>query len=252
MSDALGKNELLLAEAERELAHLGRQTIEARAALALLQEDVLEAQSRLVENQSPSELLEANVQLVLGILRAQNEAEITAKALSEISRIASVDELTNLPNRRHLLQRVERTIANSLHHEEHFALLFLDLNNFKKINDTLGHPVGDSVLRHAAQCLALSVRETDIVSRYGGDEFLILLGKVSRKSDAALVANKIIADLSAPLRVGEHVLHLAVSIGISFYPEDGNDTHTLINRADAAMYRAKRYGTGGFQFHDNA
>ena len=196
-----------------------------------------------------AQLLEANEQLVLAMLRAQTQAETTARALTEASRSAEHDELTELPNRVLLVDRFARAIVHAKRHSARLALLFLDLNNFKQINDTLGHAFGDQVLKLVAHCLASSVRESDTVSRHGGDEFLILLTEVSQASDAVLIADKVLATLGAPSRVGDHVLRLTASIGISIYPDDGEDAATLIDRADAAMYRAKRHGLGSFVFH---
>src|SRR5687767_13783625 len=117
-----------------------------------------------------------------------------------------------------------------------------DLDNFKQINDTLGHAFGDQVLKLAASRLASSVRAVDTVSRHGGDEFLILLAEVALASDAEAIADKLRAALAEPGLVGDHVVRLSASIGISLYPDDAEDADTLIELADAAMYRAKRHG----------
>ena len=132
------------------------------------------------------------------------------------------------------------------------ALLFLDLDHFKPINDSLGHALGDEVLKAVAQRLAAAVREADTVSRYGGDEFLILLSEVSQPADAELIAGKLIAAIAEPCRVGGHVLQLSASIGISLYPDDGEDIDLLIRKADNAMYRAKRHGPGSYALHGQA
>ncbi|HEX7440183.1 MAG TPA: diguanylate cyclase, partial [Caldimonas sp.] len=199
-----------------------------------------------------AQLLEANEQLLLAALRAQTDAEAAAdtaaRTLDEVSRSAELDALTELPNRVRLLDRFAHAIAIAKRHKARLALLFLDLNNFKEINDTLGHATGDEVLKLVAQRLVSSVREADTVSRHGGDEFLILLTEVSQASDAVLIADKVVAALGVPTRVGEHVLRLAASIGISIYPDDGEDAATLIDRADAAMYGAKRRGLGSLVF----
>jgi diguanylate cyclase (GGDEF)-like protein len=240
--------ESALVEAERELAQLRQQAEQTRAALGRLQRTVAEVQNQLDSNQS-AQLIEANEQLVLAALRARSEAEAASRALEQLARSAEFDPLTALPNRARLLDRFTRAIASAKRHGTRMALLFLDLNNFKQINDTLGHAVGDEVLRLSAQRLASLIRDEDTVSRYGGDEFVILLAAVSQPSDAVLVADKLIVALSAPCCVGEHVFRLTASIGICIFPEDGDDAHTLIARADAAMFRAKRQGTGSFIFH---
>jgi diguanylate cyclase (GGDEF)-like protein len=165
--------------------------------LARLHRNVVEAEGLLDISQS-ARLLEANEQLVLAVLRAQSDAEAASRALEELLRSAGLDALTALPNRVRLLDRFAGAIAHAKRHGRRMALLFLDLNNFKQINDTLGHAVGDEVLKLAAQRLASLVREEDTVSRYGGDEFLILLTEISQASDASLVADKVIAALGVP------------------------------------------------------
>ncbi|MBB6184963.1 diguanylate cyclase domain-containing protein [Oleiagrimonas soli] len=235
-------------KAARELAQLHEQAVQAREVLIRLQQDVVEAKSFLDSNRS-NQLLEANERLVICALNAKTEAEAASRALGELSRSAQLDALTALPNRVCLLDRFEGAIAFAKRHGTQVALLFFDLDDFKKINDTLGHAVGDGVLKLAAERLAALVRKEDMVSRYGGDEFLVLLTEVSHASDAILVADKMIASIAVPCRVGDHSLHLTASIGISIYPDDGADVETLIDRADTAMYRAKRIGLGRSVFH---
>jgi len=208
-----------------------------------------ESPEQVLSDSKAAQLVEANEQLILAALRAQCDAEAAAAASLRLSRAAELDALTELPNRVLLLDRLAQAIMFAKRQSTRFALLFLDLDNFKRINDTLGHAVGDQVLKVAGQRLASAIRGADTVSRHGGDEFLILLNAVSQAPDAAVIARKIAAGLGAPARVGSHVLRLTASIGISLYPDDGDDVDTLINRADAAMYRAKRRGLSGFAFH---
>jgi diguanylate cyclase (GGDEF)-like protein len=195
-----------------------------------------------------SKLVAANEQLVVTALRAQTDAAAATQALEVLARSSELDSLTDLPNRQSLMSRFNYAIAIARRTGTQLATLFVDLNNFKQINDTLGHAVGDQVLRLAAHRLSTAVRESDTVSRHGGDEFLILLTDVSHATDVLQIASKLISALARPARVGEHVLRLTASIGISRFPDDGEDTETLIHRADAAMYRAKRRGNGGFAF----
>ena len=237
------------ADALRELKRLQERTREARALLTRLQVEVAAAESSL-EGDRSSGLVEANEHLVLAMLRAQADAETSAQMLDEVSRSIKLDVLTSLPNRLLLLDRFAQAIAIARRHGTRLALLFLDINHFKEINDTLGHATGDEVLKLVALRLVASVREADTVSRHGGDEFLILRPEISQASDATHIAGKIIAAVSTPSRVGDHVLRLTASIGISIYPDDGEDAQLLIDRADAAMYRAKRHGLGSFVFHD--
>lgn len=188
----------------------------------------------------PAQLLAANEQLVLGMLRIQNEVEATENTLREIFRVASLDELTNLPNRRELRKRLHQTIDHAQHSDESFALLFLDLNDLKRINDTFGHQVGDAVLTEAAHCLTQCVHDHDTVARYGGDEFVILLTRCASHDEALAVADDIIQHLRTPRLINEYPLFISMSIGISLYPQNGANAQCLIDSADAAMYRVKR------------
>ncbi len=199
-----------------------------------------------------ADILEANEQLVIAVLQAKTDAEGAMRALLEVSRVAELDGLTQLPNRMLFLDRFTQAIAGKRRRHARMALLFLDLNNFKQINDTLGHAMGDEVLKLAARCMVESVRASDTVSRHGGDEFLILLDELAQASDAATIADKINVALARPTRFGEQVLSLTASIGISLFPDDGDDVCTLIDRADAAMYRAKRLGHSHRMFFDQS
>jgi diguanylate cyclase (GGDEF)-like protein len=230
------------------LTPLEEEVKEARADLTRLHRDVVDAEDRLV-NTHAAQLLEANEKLVVSTVRAQTHADASAAELKGVSRASQLDPLTKLPNRALLLDRFAIAIASAKRRSARLALLFLDLNEFKQINDKLGHAVGDEALRTAAQCLRSSVRDVDTVSRHGGDEFLILLSEVSQPSDALRVAEKVIAALAAPHALGEEVIRLSASIGISIYPEDGENSATLIDRADAAMYLAKKHEFGSVVFH---
>ena len=239
------------ATAARELAALQREVEQARVELARLRAEVVAAQS-LLDTCQAVQLLEANEQLVLSALHARTEADTASEALKQASRSAEFDALTELPNRVLLLDRLAQAICSAKRRGVRAALLFLDLNNFKQINDTLGHAIGDQVLKLAASRLASSVRAADTVSRHGGDEFLILLAEVGAASDAVVIADKLSAALGAPSQVADQVIRLTASIGISLYPDDGEDAGTLIERADAAMYRAKRHGLRSFVFQHEA
>ncbi len=236
------------AKAASELAGVQSQVEAMRAVLTRLLQDVVQAESRLDANQA-AQLLEANEQMVLTAVRSQTDAETAAQALDQASRSAEHDPLTQLPNRVLLLDRFTHAIARAKRDGGALALLFIDLNDFKQINDTLGHAIGDQVLQRVAACLTSAVRAVDTVSRHGGDEFLILLTPVAQASDAIGVAHKVIAALGAPARFGKHVLRLSASIGISLYPDDAQDAQTLIERADAAMYDAKSRGPGSSVAH---
>jgi diguanylate cyclase (GGDEF)-like protein len=234
--------------AKGELGHVNGQVEAMRAVLAQLLQDVVRADSHLDHSQA-ARLREANEHLVVSALGALTDAETAHGALDEASRAGALDPLTGLPNRTLLLDRFENAICNAKRHGNRVGLLFLDLNDFKQINDSFGHATGDRALQLVADCLSSLVRETDAVSRHGGDEFLILLAEMVRPADAALVAEKVNAALGAYGRIDDHVVSLKASIGISVYPEDGEDARTLIDRADAAMYLAKKQTLGGFVFH---
>lgn len=247
MSDESGA----MANATDQLARLHKEAEEARALLARLNSEVVAAESRLNTGQS-ADLLEANQQLVVSMIGVMTNAAHVQQKLREVSDASEHDPLTELPNRTLLLDRFTRAIANAKRRDSLLALMFVDLDHFKQINDTLGHAVGDEILKLVADCLSSVVRDADTVSRHGGDEFLILLTEVSQPSDAALVAKKVISALRAARRVEDYGLEITASIGISIYPDDGIDPDTLIARADAAMYRTKKRGQGGFAFHGKA
>lgn len=237
-----------LATAAREFSNLQAQAENARVALSRLQHDAAATINELGTRER-AQLLEVNEQLVIATLRAHSDVDQVTLALAEMSRTAHIDALTELPNRVLLLDRLTQAIAQARRDGARLALMFLDLNNFKHINNTLGHAVGDQVLKRVARVLTSSVRAMDTVSRHSGDEFLILLSVVSQKSDAALIADKILTALAIASRVGEQGLNLTANIGIGIYPDDGADAETLIDRADIAMYRARRQGRGGFAFY---
>ena len=238
------------AAAERELGRLNGQVAAMRAVLVDLLQDVVRAEKRLDDSQA-QQLLEANEHLVVTALGAQTDADSAHDALDEVSRVAGLDPLTGLPNRALLLDRLAHAISNAKRHGNRVALLFLDLDHFKQINDSFGHAAGDRALQLVADSLSALVRETDTVSRYGGDEFLVLLSEVSQAGDAAVIAEKVNVALAAHGRIDGHAVCLSASIGISIYPEDGEDADALIDHADAAMYRAKAQSLGGFAFHLN-
>jgi diguanylate cyclase (GGDEF)-like protein len=234
--------------ASQELAALLRQTDAARAALARVQQELQEAGAYLTGPQA-AQLVEANEQLVFASLRAQIDAETAAQALRKIPRPAELDALTTLPNRILMRDRYTQAALAASQQQTRFALLYLDLDDFKQINDTLGHAIGDQVLQLAAARLASIVGLTGTVSRHGGDEFLILLAHVDEPQGAARLASRLAAALRVPSRVGGHLLHLGASIGITVYPDDGVDFGVLVDRADTAMYRAKRHPSSKIAFH---
>ena len=170
-------------------------------------------------------------------------------AESRFNHLAHHDPLTGLANRLTLEERLRELAAEGRRWGTRFAVLFLDLDRFKTINDSLGHQMGDQLLVMAARRLCASVRETDLVVRLGGDEFVVLIRTIGHDTDVAHIAGKIGVALSAPYNIGEEVLHVSASIGISLFPEDGNDAVALLRNADTAMYHAKALGRANYQFY---
>jgi len=237
-----------VAAAEQAVALLHQQAEQLRADIAGSRRKLEDVQ-REFDATRAAQLLEANEQLVLAALQAESIAEAATGHLDELARASQRDALTDTPNRALMLDRLENAIAMARRHVTRLAVLFLDLDQFKQINDTHGHAVGDEVLQLVARRLESVLRASDTVSRHGGDEFLMLVGEISQASDAAVIASKVLAALEAPGRVGDHLLRLSGSVGIATFPDDGEDAATLISRADAAMYRSKRRRSGGFEFH---
>ncbi len=161
---------------------------------------------------------------------------------------ATHDALTGLPNRSLLGDRIAQALVRGGRDGRSVAVLFIDLDQFKFVNDSLGHDVGDLLLRAVSDRLRSTVREGDTVARQGGDEFVIVLHEVARETDVAEVAQKVLTALHPPFVVEDHELFVAASVGISLYPQDGEDVHTLLRAADMAMYRAKEEGRNNFQF----
>jgi diguanylate cyclase (GGDEF)-like protein/PAS domain S-box-containing protein len=171
------------------------------------------------------------------------------RALSQrMSYLAHHDYLTDLPNRMLLDDRLAQAIAAAGRHQHQLAVLFVDVDRFKHINDSLGHSIGDELLLSIAGRLVGCVRSSDTVSRQGGDEFVILLPSIAHAEDAALSANKILGALGTPHRVKEHDLQITVSLGIAVFPDDGTDAETLVKSADIAMLNAKESGRNNYQF----
>src|SRR5579864_3721100 len=174
-----------------------------------------------------------------------------AKAMTvQMSELAQHDVLTGLPNRAYLNDRIAQAITIAHRHSGKFAVLFLDLDHFKHINDSLGHPIGDTLLQSVARRLVSCVRDSDTVSRQGGDEFVVLLSEVAHAKHAALCAQKLLTMLKAPNFIGHHGLEVSASIGISIYPDDGLDPETLIKTSDTAMYQAKEHGRNNYKFFE--
>ena len=237
----LKRHSLVLEQTMQELREVGAGLRTMEAALskekAALDDQVLQ-------------LKQANARLVITTIEAHKLAEEVQTGKVQLDHLAHHDVLTDLPNRILLNDRVVQAIALARRQSKQLALMFLDLDHFKHINDSLGHAIGDQLLRSVAKRLGASVRSSDTVCRQGGDEFVILLADVEHAKDAVLCAQKILAALTAPHLIDQLDLYVTVSIGISMYPDDGQDADTLIKNADTAMYHAKAGGRNNYQLFE--
>jgi diguanylate cyclase (GGDEF)-like protein/PAS domain S-box-containing protein len=171
------------------------------------------------------------------------------RAEENVAYQANYDELTGLPNRKLLADRLRQSLLAAQHGAAQVAILYVDLDRFKAINDTLGHDVGDQFLRVVAPRLVQAVRETDTVARSGGDEFVVMLPDISSVGEAARIAERVVAAFAQPVSIGERELYSSASVGISVFPDDGATPDELIRSAEAALYRAKEGGHGSFRFY---
>jgi diguanylate cyclase (GGDEF)-like protein/PAS domain S-box-containing protein len=189
---------------------------------------------------------DGRVVAIEGILTDVTERKISGE---KIAHLARTDSLTGLANRAAFLDRLDLEIARARRHGSRFAVHFLDLDHFKDVNDTLGHPVGDMLLKAVAGRLRTCVRETDLVARFGGDEFAVLQDEVADLSLAEMLANKISAALREPYTIDGNLIHTTASIGVVPYSHDAGDAETMMQRADLALYRAKNEGRNRYRFH---
>jgi len=185
---------------------------------------------------------------VTGAVIVFHDVSMARAAVLEMAHLAQHDPLTDLPNRMMLNDRLTQAISLARRNHHLLAVLFLDLDGFKNINDSLGHSVGDKLLQSVSTRLLACVRKSDTVSRQGGDEFVVLLPEITHAEDAAISAEKILTELKKTHNIGEHRLHVTLSIGISSYPGNGDDAEVLIKNADTAMYHAKQCGRDNYQF----
>jgi diguanylate cyclase (GGDEF)-like protein/PAS domain S-box-containing protein len=184
----------------------------------------------------------------IGAVIVFRDVSVAQAMAQQMTHSAKHDFLTGLPNRMLLNDRIGQAIAAARRHVKQVAVLFLDLDGFKHINDSLGHPIGDKLLQSVAERLVGCVRGADTVSRQGGDEFVVLLSELAQADDAAIMAGRILRAVSECHSVDQHDLHVTTSIGVSVYPEDGTTSESLIRNADTAMYQAKENGRQSFQF----
>jgi diguanylate cyclase (GGDEF)-like protein/PAS domain S-box-containing protein len=226
-----------------ELVLQKNQQVKLAAGTLLIRRDGSEA--AIEDSAAPIHTLNGKIAGAVMVFHDITAAEAMAAKMAHLARH---DYLTDLPNRVLLNDRIAQAIIRAERNGTTLAVLFLDLDNFKHINDSLGHATGDKLLQSVAQRLLTCVRSSDTVSRQGGDEFVVLLSEDKYAEDAALTADKILAALAVPHSVAGHELHVTTSIGISVYPADAKNAETLLKNADTAMYQAKEKGRNNYQF----
>jgi diguanylate cyclase (GGDEF)-like protein len=240
--------------AARETAVLAReQAADRRQEAAELRDQAADKREEtgraasLQRANSETHLLEANQHLVVAAVHSQTMVEAAEHATLQMSFKAERDFLTGLPNRALLSDRLAQAIALAIRHGTRLAVLYVDLDNFKDINDSFGHPVGDLLLQSAANRLEQCIRHSDTVSRQGGDEFVVLLSEVESAQDAVCVSEKLIKAMAKLHLIAGQELKVTLSIGISLFPDDAGDAETLLTNADTAMYHAKRAGRNNYK-----
>jgi diguanylate cyclase len=240
-------------------ADLRQDTADARESAADSRQDTADAREsgiHLTESKQAASdthmtlLQQANANLVIAAIEAHKMTEKIQFGKDQLAHLAHYDVLTDLPNRILLLERINRAVELAGRQGWQLALMFMDLDQFKHINDSLGHTVGDHLLQSVAQRLLACARHSDTISRQGGDEFVMLLPFISNAGDATLCAQKMLAALEPPHSIDGHELHIGISIGISIYPKDGTDAETLLKSADTAMYYAKDDGRNNYRFFE--
>lgn len=221
-----------LAVLEKKAGQLRHELVELRRKLSHARRELRESHV--------TKMQEANHKLELAASHADDMTTMAVADLAALTEALQRDVVTGTLSRAFMLDRLEGALLMARRDKCHLALVFVDLDRFKSINDSLGHAVGDEVLQIVADSLQSVLRESDSVCRYGGDEFLVLLPEIAAPADADRIAANMLAALCTPVSVGGQMLKLSASVGISIYPIDGEDPPTLINHADAAMYRHKR------------
>jgi diguanylate cyclase (GGDEF)-like protein len=236
------KQEIVLTHSNKQLIGDLNSEIQIRESV----QSELEINKAELENKvkiRTKELIETNSNLK-DVLAKKVEAE------ESLQYLAYHDELTGLPNKNLLIDRISQSIKISSRDSQQMAILFLDLDRFKTINDSLGHIVGDNLLIEVAGRLISALRKHDTVSRNGGDEFVVVLEKLKSHNEAVTIAKKVIECLTLPFEIDSHTIHIGASVGISVYPSDGETPLILLRNADTAMYRAKQVGGNQLQFYD--
>jgi len=249
-NEIIGKNiqNLYLKEDYKSLAHnieLLKQDGECNTEVRLVKKS-----AKIVDADLSLSLLKDDKGKAIGIVAYSQDITIRKKAQMALDHQAHYDALTELPNRVLFRDRLEQAIEKGKRDGSKFALLFIDLDHFKEINDSLGHGTGDNVLRIVTARLQEALREKDTIARLGGDEFTVILEDLSVIHDASVIAMKILETLAKEIKINKQTLYVSSSIGISIYPDDGNSSQDLLKFADSAMYKAKDAGRNNFQFYD--
>ena len=240
---------------QREIAASKREdAVQLRENKVSAQEQALQtaSSSQIASHEQILMLQQANANLVIASIEANKLADQIEATKQQLDHLAHHDPLTNLPNRMLLRDRLVQSIELAHRRNGQLVVMFLDLDRFKYINDSLGHAVGDQLLQSVARCLSACMRRSDTVSRQGGDEFVLLLSEIAHADDAAIFAKKILDALSQVHSIDHHDFHISVSIGMSIYPHDGLDADTLIKNADTAMYHAKENGRNNYKFFEQS
>ncbi|MGD8934353.1 MAG: diguanylate cyclase, partial [Gammaproteobacteria bacterium] len=238
------RKELELRLKNKALINDLNQEIENRELAQVELEDNKRELERKVEERT-KELVDINDNLER-VIDKKEQAEHSLQYL------AYHDELTGLPNRNTLVDRIGQSIKKASRDNDQLAILFLDLDRFKNVNDSLGHTIGDKLLQRVASRLYATLRNDDTISRNGGDEFVVVMEKLKDTNEAIHVAKKIIDCLTETFEIQSHKIHLGASVGISIYPTDGDSPLVLLRNADTAMYRAKKAGGNQLQFYDES
>lgn len=184
--------------------------------------------------------------LVLAALRDISERK---KLDKKLTRLAYFDQLTGLANRRYFEKHIQNRLLSARRYGEKFSIIYMDLNKFKQVNDTLGHKAGDAVLKYSAQRIKSALRASDLLARLGGDEFVSIIGETKTAPECEIVAERIIKSFRQPIEVRNNKLSIGISLGIAMYPVHGEEEDLLIKNADNAMYKAKRSGGMAYSFY---
>ena len=230
------KNKELIDDLNNEVMHRTRTQV-------LLEESKRHLEDKVKERTIELEIINDNL---------TNEISEKRKAEESLEYIAYHDELTDLPNRNLLIDRISNSIETARRSKQKLGILFLDLDRFKAINDSLGHNIGDKLIQEVAKRLLDTLRKEDTISRNGGDEFVVVIKRMHNSDEAILIAQKLIESLTSIFEIDSHKIHIGASIGISIYPNDGDSAVELVRNADTAMFSAKKSGGNRLQFYDES